>query len=182
MQFIESIAFNRIILGEDARSDIGDRDRAEKIVNALRSEEPYVLQRFNLTLGQIEKLQKLVFMSHKTNDRAAEREARYISSKHNVAVYMAEWDGGIQNPNSLALPAYIMQAIGASCGFLVHVTLEIETSMWIGYEVGVAHARDTRRARITYNARQRLTLPAVVGALPSLDDRTALDMWIQRLP
>ena len=176
------IAFKRIILGEDARSDIGDRDRAEKIVNALRSEEPYALQRLNLPPAQVEKLRKFVFMSHKTNDWAAEREARYISSKHNVAVYMAEWDGGIQNPNSLALPAYIMHAIGASCGFLVHVILEIGTSMWIGYEVGVAHALDTRRARITYNAGQRLTLPAVVGALPSLDDRTALDWWIRRLP
>ena len=175
------IAFNRIVLGEDARSDIVERDRAERIVIALRSEEPYARQRFNLTPAQVAKLRNFVFMSHKTDDRAAEREARYISSKHNVAVYMAEWDGGIQNPNSLALPAYIMQAIGASRGFLVHVILKIETSMWIGYEVGVAHALDTCRARITYNASQRLTLPAVVGALPSLDDRTALDGWISRI-
>ena len=181
MHSIEMIAFKRIVLGKDARSDIVERDRAERIVNALRSEGPYALQRFYLTFGQIEKLRKVVFMSHKTNDRDAEREARYISSKHNVAVYMAEWDGGTQNPNSLALPAYIMQAIGTSCGFLVHVIVEIATSMWIGYEVGVAHALDTPRARITYNAGQRLTLPAVVGALPSLDDRNALDSWIRRL-
>ena len=64
----------------------------------------------------------------------------YIASTHDVAVYMAEWDGSIKDPGSLTLPANIMQVIRASRGLLVYVIAQITHSMWIGYEVGGAHA------------------------------------------
>ena len=182
MQSIEGITFNRIVLGEDEGSDIVDLDRAERIVNALRREEAAALRGFHLTPAEVANLQKLVFMSHKTYDLDADRLARHIWSNLNAAVYMAEWDGRIQNPNSLALPPYIMKAIDASRGLLVHVIAKITTSMWIGYEVGVAHALGKPRASITYNARQPVSLPAVIGALHSLGSQLDVDAWVKALP
>lgn len=185
MESIE-IRFNRIVLSEDRGFDIVERDTAEQVVEALLSDDAESsLGRLGRVLRseRIARLKKLVFMSHKTGDKAAESEARYISRKHNVAVYMAEWDRRIINPSSLALPAYIMGAIHASRGFLVHVIAQIKDSMWIGYEVGGAHVFGKRRARITYNANPPSpSLPAVVGALPPLGDQAALDRWIQALP
>ena len=182
---MESIAFNRIVLGEDANSDISEPARAAMIVEALLHREAEAfLQRSGLTIGKIEQFKKMVFMSHKTKDKAAEREARYISSRHNVAVYMAEWDKKIQgNPNSIVLPAYIMQVINASRGFLVHVIDEIRESMWIGYEVGGAHAFNKPQAKIMFNVNVNYLppLPAVVRALDSLNHRFQLDSWINAL-
>ena len=117
----------------------------------------------------------MVFMSHKTGDVQAEIEAEYIASKHRVKVYMAEWDGGVVG-DSNQLPDYIMNAIRKSDGFLVHVIAEIVESMWIGYEIGGAHAMNKFRAKIMYKAVGRL--PSVVGALESLGSRNALDRWI----
>lgn len=178
-----AIKFKRIVLGEHVSSDIVGRDDAERAVRALlRDDTADSLRRLNFTPAHIETLQKLVFMSHKTGDTAAEREARYISSKHKVAVYMAEWDGAITDPGSPALPDHIMQAIRVSRGFLVHVIARIADSMWIGYEVGGAHVLDRPRARIMYNAGASAPpLPAVVGALDGLDNEAALDSWIKAL-
>lgn len=96
---------------------------------------------------------------------------------------MAERDGTITKPRSLALPGYIMQAIGARRGRLVHVIARIVDSMRIGYEVGGAHALRKSRARIMYSAGVPAPpLPAVVGALDPLPNQAALDSWIQGLP
>ncbi len=117
----------------------------------------------------------MVFMSHKTGDDRAETEAQYIKRKHRMSVYMAEWDGRVVG-DSNKLPDYIMNAIQRSDGFLVSVIAEIVESMWIGYEIGGAHAMQKSRAKIMY---ERVgPLPSVVGALESLDDRNALDRWI----
>ena len=180
-----AIKFKRIVLGEHERSDITDLDIAGMVVSAFQSEDAEGhLRRLShyLTSQQIANAKKLVFMSHKTGDTAAEREARYISSKHKVAVYMAEWDGTITDPCSPALPDHIMQAIRVSRGFLVHVIARIADSMWIGYEVGGAHVLDKPRARIMYNAESPASpLPAVVGALKGLHNQAALDSWIKAL-
>ena len=118
---------------------------------------------------------KMVFMSHKTGDDQAETEARYIKREHRVKVYMAEWDGHVVG-DSNQLPDYIMDAIRRSDGFLVSVIAEIVESMWIGYEIGGAHAMEKSRAKIIYERVGRL--PSVVGALESLGSRRALDRWI----
>ena len=117
----------------------------------------------------------MVFMSHKTGDVRAEIEAEYIADKHKVKVYMTEWDEHVVDDSS-QLPDYIMDAIRKSDGFLVHVIAEIVVSMWIGYEIGGAHAMDKSRGKIMYEAVGRL--PSVVGALESLGNRNALDRWI----
>ena len=119
--------------------------------------------------------QTLVFLSHKTGDTLAEKEARYIAGRHSVLVYIAEWDDRVSG-DSAGLPDHIMSAIQRSDGFLLNVIPEIGTSMWIGYEIGGAHAMKKRRAKIMY---ERVGgLPSVVGALPSLNDRMELDRWI----
>ena len=117
----------------------------------------------------------IVFMSHKTGDREAETEAKYMSEKHGVQVYMTEWDDNVQG-DSNELPNYIMKAIRASDGFLVHVISKIAVSMWIGYEIGGAHAMEKSRAKIMYN--EVGPLPSVVGALTRLRNRSQLDVWI----
>ena len=117
----------------------------------------------------------VVFMSHKTGDSRAEFEAKYIAQTHGVNVYMAEWDEDVDG-DSPVLPDHIMRAIKQSNGFLVHVRPDIGASMWIGYEIGGAHAMQKRRARIMYNAVYRL--PSVVAALERLSTREALDQWI----
>ena len=118
---------------------------------------------------------KLVFLSHKTGDRSAEEEAQYISAEHGVQVYMAEWDDDVSG-DTTELPNYIMKAIESSDGFLVHVIPRVVISMWIGYEIGGAHAMGKIRAKTMY--RHVYGLPSVVGALPTLRDRTQLDRWI----
>lgn len=120
---------------------------------------------------------KMVFMSHKTGDRQAEEEAKYINRKHGVEVYLVEWDDNVGD-NSDRLPEHIMDAIRKSDGFLVHVIAEIAVSMWIGYEIGGAHAMGKSRAKIMYNRVSRL--PTVVNVLESLLSRYALDRWILR--
>lgn len=117
----------------------------------------------------------MVFMSHKTGDVQAEIEAEYIASKHGVKVYMAEWDDHVDGDSS-QLPDYIMDAIRRSDGFLVHVIARIAVSMWIGYEIGGAHAMEKSRAKIMYEEVGRL--PSVVDVLDSLRSRNALDRWI----
>ena len=118
---------------------------------------------------------KLVFMSHKTGDPQAEKEAKYISNKHHVYVYMAEWDDSVHG-DSYKLPEYIMNQIRNCDGFLVNVTDEIAVSMWIGYEIGGAHAMEKPRAKIMYKYVRHL--PSVVGALNSLHNRDQLDKWV----
>ncbi len=118
---------------------------------------------------------KLVFMSHKTGDPQAEKEAKYISNKHRVYVYMTEWDNYVEG-DSYKLPEYIMNNIRICDGFLVSVTEEIAVSMWIGYEIGGAHAMEKPRAKIMYKDVPRL--PSVVGALNSLGNRDQLDKWV----
>ena len=120
----------------------------------------------------------MVFMSHKTGDRQAETEAKYITNKHHVQVYMTEWDDSVQY-DSNELPDYIMAAIRKSDAFLVHVIAEISVSMWIGYEIGGAHAMAKSRAKIMYN--EVRPLPSVVGALKSLCSRNQLDLWIRSI-
>ena len=117
----------------------------------------------------------MVFMSHKTGDVKAVAEAQYIAERHRIEVYIAEWDDEIYG-DSNALPAHIMQAIRKSDGFLVNVIADIAVSMWIGYEIGGAHAMEKSRAKIMYNYVRRL--PSVVGALRSLRNRGELDQWI----
>ena len=118
----------------------------------------------------------MIFMSHKTGDYRAAREAEYIAQRHGMKVYMAEWDDHVDH-DSKDLPDYIMDAIRKSNGFLVNVIAEIVVSMWIGYEIGGAHAMRMSRAKIMYDPIRRL--PSVVAALESLRDRPALDLWIR---
>lgn len=120
----------------------------------------------------------IVFMSHKTGDDQAENEAKYIARKHGVKVYMAEWDDNVQG-DSNELPDHIMNAIRNSNGFLVNVIAEIAVSMWIGYEIGGAHAMQKSRAKIMYREVGRL--PSVVRALKSLHSRDALDRWVKTI-
>ena len=120
----------------------------------------------------------LVFMSHKTGDLKAVAEAEYISVEHRVQVYMAEWDDDVQGDSS-RLPDHIMTAIRKSDGFLVNVIAQIRESMWIGYEIGGAHAMEKLRAKIMYTEVSRL--PSVVGALKPLRNRTELDIWIRTI-
>lgn len=119
----------------------------------------------------------MVFMSHKTGDDQAEIEARYISENHRVKVYMAEWDEHVQG-DSNHLPDHIMRAIRKSDAFLVHVVAQIAVSMWVGYEIGGAHAMEKTRAKIMYNDVR--PLPSVVRALTSLRSRNELDLWISK--
>lgn len=119
---------------------------------------------------------KLLFMSHKTGDDQAEAEARYIAKIYGVQVYMTEWDDYVEG-DSNQLPDYIMNAIRKSDGFLVNVIAEIAVSMWIGYEIGGAHAMQKDRAKVMYRDVGRL--PSVVAALRSLRNRRDLDWWIR---
>lgn len=120
----------------------------------------------------------MIFLSHKTGDIKAEVEARYISEKHHILVYMAEWDDRVYR-DSAELPDHIMNAIQRSEGFLLNVIPEIGTSMWIGYEIGGAHAMGKSQAKIMYELVGRL--PSVVGVLPSLRSRNELDRWVRKI-
>ena len=110
-----AIRFNKLIRPDQAEVD--GRYMAEQVV---RNRAAHV---------------KMVFMSHKTGDTVAEREAQYIKRKHRVMVYLAEWDDNVES-DSNQLPDYIMKAIRKCDGFLVNVTAAIAVSMWIGYEIG----------------------------------------------
>ena len=118
---------------------------------------------------------KMIFMSHKTGDALAAKEAQYIARKYRVQVYMTEWDTTVAG-DSAELPEYIMNAIRKSDGLLVNVIAAITRSMWIGYEIGGAHAMRKALAKIMYE--EVSPLPSVVGALESLRSRPALDRWI----
>ena len=121
---------------------------------------------------------KMVFMSHKTGDSKAEKVAEYISDNHRVQVYMAEWDDAVQG-DSNELPNHIMTAIRKSDGFLVNVIAQIRESMWIGYEIGGAHAMGKSRAKFMYTEVSRL--PSVVSALKTLRSWNELDIWIRTI-
>ena len=125
---------------------------------------------------------RLVFMSHKMGDKKAEDEAKYINREHDVWVYMAEWDDKLQKDTS-ELPKKIMDVIKISNGFLVHVIEEIKNSMWIGYEIGGAHASNKKSAKImyNYNGDSVYELPSVVKALYPLDSKYELDNWIEKI-
>ena len=140
------------------KDDIDNRYLAERIVIAKADND------------------KMVFLSHKTGDNRAENEAQHIARTHGVKVYMAEWDDNVQG-DSEEVPEQIMKAIRKSDGFLVNVTAAIAISMWIGYEIGGAHAMRKSRAKIMYT--QIFGLPSVVGALNSLRSRDELDRWIK---
>lgn len=133
-------------------------------------------ERFEIIQRSLEHGKKMVFMSHKTGDTGAECEARYIQRKLGLKVYMAEWDSNVHG-DSNALPDYIMRAIEESRAFLVHVIDEIKVSMWIGYEIGGAHAKDKPRAKIMY--RRVGGLPSVVRVLDTLDSRPGLVTWLR---
>ncbi len=61
-------------------------------------------------------------------------------------------------------------------GFLVNLIEEITASMWVGYEIGRAHAMEKSRAKILYN--EVCHLPSVVGALRPLRNRKELDQCV----
>ncbi|MDE0373991.1 MAG: hypothetical protein OXI73_15810 [Rhodospirillales bacterium] len=117
-----------------------------------------------------------IFISHKTNDSHAEDLARYITRQHRIVTYLAEWDPTV-NPNSITLPDYILTQIRTSRGFLVSVRPQIAISMWVGYEIGVAHAQSVPRAKIVFD--HVTTMPTVVEALDALRSRPELDAWIR---
>ena len=153
-----AITFNRLV--RPGMTDTRDRVLAEN------------------RLAQRSAADTMVFLSHKTGDAKALEEARYIAERHRVQVYMAEWDDQVYG-DSPALPDHIMKAIRESNGFLVNVIAEIAASMWIGYEIGGAHAMRKARAKLMYEPIPRL--PSVVGALNSLRNRSELDRWIVRV-
>ena len=119
-----------------------------------------------------------LFLSHKTGDYAAGREADYIAETHDVEVYMAEWDPDVDG-DSNELPEHIMDNIRQSDGFLVCISPLIATSMWVGYEIGGAHAFRKSRAKVTYNYPIPSDMPSVVESLRPLGSRRALDRWIR---
>lgn len=119
----------------------------------------------------------MVFLSHKTGDEKAEDLAIDLSKTHKIKVFMAEWDDHVHG-DSDQLPDYIIEAIGKSRGFLVHVTQEIRASMWIGYEIGAAHAMKKERAKVVFSWVERL--PSVVDVLEGLQSKNEIDDWIKR--
>lgn len=119
---------------------------------------------------------KKVFISHKTNDHKAEELAEYITRRHHVVTYLAEWDPGV-NPDSPTLPDYIMKHIRTSHGFLVSVRPQIAISMWVGYEIGGAHAHGVSRAKMVFD--QVPAMPSVLKAIQALRNRPELDSWIR---
>ena len=119
-----------------------------------------------------------IFLSHKTGDPEAENIARYIQKKHRVNVYVAEWDDNVYG-DSNHLPSYIMNIIKLTDGFLVNATRQVKDSMWIGYEVGGAHASEKIMAKTIFEYCPEL--PSVVSALRSLKNYEELDKWIENL-
>ena len=119
---------------------------------------------------------KKVFISHKTNDHKAEELAKYITHQHRIVTYLAEWDPSV-NPNSPTLPDHIMKHIRTSHGFLVSVRPQIAISMWVGYEIGGAHAHGVPRAKMVFD--QVPAMPSVLKAIQALRNRPELDSWIR---
>jgi len=121
----------------------------------------------------------IVFLSHKTNDPTATKVATYINQVHHAIVYVAEWDDDVPHDQQGSLPRYLMDRIRECNGFLVNVNSTITMSMWIGYEIGGAHAFSKTRAKFmpTYVPR----LPSVLDDLRRLSSYTALDSWIRSL-
>ena len=150
-----AIRFNKLV--QPGQQDVKNRMLAEDVVRTKAATDA------------------MVFMSHRMGDAQAETEARRISNTHKVKVYMAEWDDSVDG-DSNQLPDHIMDSIRRSDGFLVNVIPEILVSMWVGYEIGGAHAMGKARAKIMYREAGRL--PSVVGALTSLRNRDSLDRWI----
>ena len=72
-----------------------------------------------------------------------------------------------------------MRAIRLSDGFLLNVIPEIGDSMWIGYEIGGAHAMNKSRAKIMFRPVEKL--PSVVDALRPIRNRGELDLWIRNV-
>ena len=116
-----------------------------------------------------------IFISHKTNDPQVEDLARYITIQHGIITYLAEWDPNVWH-DSLALPDYIMREIRNSQGFLVKVRPQIAISMWVGYEIGGAHAHGVPSAKMMFS--HVSGMPSVVEALKSLMSYPDLDNWI----
>ena len=133
---------------------------------------------YPITAGQqyVDSELKRIFMSHKTGDTAAESEAKRITKTHRVIVYMAEWDPGV-TPSSNKLPDYLLRHIHISHGFLVHVSRPISISMWVGYEIGGAHAFGVKRARVEKSSAG--LLPTVLSALEKLSNNYEVDQWIR---
>ena len=152
-----ALRFSRLL--QPRQPDIQERAIAESVIVAKAASD------------------RMLFMSHKTGDKHAEEEAAYIVRKHGLKVYMTEWDDNVEGDTD-QLPDYIMNAIRSSNAFLVNVSARISVSMWIGYEIGGAHALRKSSAKIMYSYVSNL--PSVVRALHSLHDRDALDNWIQR--
>lgn len=122
---------------------------------------------------------KLLFLSHKTNDPTAEALAEAIGKDGGVDVYMAEWDDNLTvDSGNEALPPYIMEHIRRSDGFLVNANEAIRVSMWVGYEIGGAHALQKQRAKFM---RRQVTLPSVVAVLKTLDSYHKVIEWVRRL-
>lgn len=153
-----TIRFSRLI--QPGKRDTHQKMEAESYLNTKSASET------------------MVFLSHKTGDTKAVVEARYIADRYGVRVYMAEWDDRVHR-ESAGLPDYIMNAIRKSDGFLLNVIPEIGTSLWIGYEIGGAHAMRKSRARIMLEPVGNL--PSVVNALRPLQNRGELDQWICRI-
>ena len=129
------------------------------------------------TIQKQSRQRRKVFISHKTNDVHAENLAKYITRKHRVITYLAEWDPNV-HADSPTLPDYIMRHIRTSQGFLVSVRPQIAISMWVGYEIGGAHAYSVPRAKIMFT--RATGLPSVVEALPPLANHDELDVWIAK--
>lgn len=121
---------------------------------------------------------KLVFLSHKTNDPTADALAELISRNYGATVYMAEWDDDMPDSQG-TLPSYLMEKIRECDGFLVNVSSKIAVSMWIGYEIGGAHALSKSRAK--YFPTHIPHLPSVLDDLRKLSDPTTLEHWVTSL-
>ncbi len=148
--------------------------RFNKIIRPIKpkAQDPNLMEFY---VGPTATSDTWLFMSHRTGDKQAEIEAEYIANKHFVNVYLAKFDDSVDE-NSNELPDYIMNEIRKSDGFLVNVIAEIAVSMWIGYEIGGAHAMRKPRAMINY--KNVHDLPSVVDALSSIRNRHELDKWI----
>ena len=118
-----------------------------------------------------------ILISHKTNDPQAEDLARHTTRHHGIVTYLAVWDLEAR-PDSLEFPEYIMRRIQPSQGFLVSVRPQIAVSMWVGYEIGGAHAHGVPRAKTMFSPVSHM--PSVVEALERLRSFQELDSWVRR--
>ena len=70
-----------------------------------------------------------------------------------------------------------MNHIRTSQGFLVSVRPQIAISMWVGYEIGGAHAHGVPRAKMVFDRVD--AMPSVLEAIRALRNRSELDTWIR---